>query len=243
MLALTVTIALAGCASSPSRERARSPESLGPPPSYAEVAERYNSRAARLSRIWSRAVVRIEYTDDEGKRRREQGEGHLQLVQPSQFALDVRKLGELLMWLGCDDQRYWLLELHEAKRAQVGLHANLGKPCSAEAGLPAHPLDIVEMLGVTPIPTTWPGVSAGSPIGETKWSSDGSSVVVDMPGFAGYRRLFLDPQSFVPRRIEIYSHPDRELALSAELTLYEPVEIRAGGGRPQMASRIIIEGA
>lgn len=211
-----------------------------PVPGYNEIARDYNQRVERLDRLWARAVVRVEYEDDSGERRREQGEGHLQLIQPANLALSVGKLGETLLWLGCDDARYWLFEMHEADHVQVGRHANLGKPCNRPAGLPAHPLDVIELLGVTPLPLTWPGVSDSQAVGDTKWSASGEWVIVDAPGYAGYRRLFLDADSLLPQRIEIYAHPSRELTLTATLSEYQPVTVRAGGPRPRSASRVII---
>jgi hypothetical protein len=236
LAAAVLALVPAGCATAPAKADAE----RGAPPSYAEVAARYNERVEPLQRLWGSAVARLEYRDEQGRLRREQGEGVLQLIQPSRFALDVGKLGETLLWLGCDEQRYWMFELHEADRAQVGLHANLGRPCNRPAGLPAHPLDIIELLGVTPMPVDWPTARPDQPVGETKWSSDGRLLIVDTPARRAYRRLYLDPETYLPQRAEIYSFPERELVLFATLSEYERVRIRAGA-RPLMAGRIIIE--
>jgi len=237
-LALLLGALLAGCASSPTAEK---PPREGAPPSYDDVARRYNERAEKLDQVWARAVVRIAYETEDGDTRREQGEGHLQLIQPARLALSIGKLGETLVWLGCDRERYWLFELHDTEQVQVGRHENLGRPCNRRAGLPAHPLDIIELLGVTPLPRTWPGVEDGTPVGETAWSSSGDYLIVDAPGYAGYRRLFLDPQSLLPERIEIFTHPERERSLTAALSEYAPVRIRSGEARPPTATRVIIE--
>lgn len=238
LLLLACLLATLGACATSGREDARTRSE--PPPSYEEVAERYNRRADLLSTLWGSTAVRLEYRDEEGRIRREQGEGVLQLIRPARFALDVGKVGETLLWLGCDEQRYWMFELHEADRAQVGRHENLGRACNRPSGLPAHPLDMVELLGVTPMPTSWPTASAGQPIGETKWSSDATLLIVDMPARRSYKRLYLDPDSLLPQRVELYSYPDRGLLLYATLSEYERVRIREGVGRPQMAGRIIM---
>ncbi len=213
------------------------------PPAYDDIARRYNERADRLTRVWARATVQLSWTDERGRRRDEQGEGHLQLIQPSSLALSVGKLGEVLFWLGCDDERYWLFERGDADRAAIGRHANVGLECSRALGAPVHPLDLIEVLGVTPLPVSDSGV--GPSPGRTAWSSDGRWLVVEAPARTTVRRLLLDPATLVPTGIELSDPRDAGGPLvRAVLEDFGPVTLAGVGGFfPQMPTRIEVRSA
>lgn len=227
-LGLTLVVCgpiLQGCAS-PQRASVETPAD-------SEVVARYNERASRLGRVWARAVVTLEYTDEDGRRRNEQGEGHLQLAQPDRIALSVGKLGEILVYLGCDSKRYWWFDMAgDESFVALGLHENVGRPCSRELPIEAHPLDIIDLLGVTPLPAEARIVGT---------SPDG--IVVDSPGRLGRLRLNLDPSSLMPRRIELFENgSETEASLVATLSDDQNVELRGVGGFfPRMASRIEID--
>jgi len=233
-----------------------------PPPNYSVVAARHNERVNRLSRIWARAVVELEYLDEKERRRREQGEGHLQIRRPGGVALDVGKLGQTYLWLGADDQRYWLFDLQDERELFVGRHENIGKACNRPLGLPAHPLEMVALLGVTPMSMEAGMTTGETPVppkkamtdgasvapeksaerGTTAWSRDGRWIVVERSLRRGCERMFFDPQSFVPTRIELYPPTDAdEPEVVAELHDYEQVTLRGVPGYfPMIASRVLI---
>jgi len=198
--------------------------------SHVEIARAHNERAARLERLWARAAVQMRYTDRDGRRRSEQGEGHLQIVQPAGLALSVGKVGETLFWLGSDDERFWWFELGEDSRASVALHENALAPCLGDAALPVHPLDLLDLLGVTPIPAT----SDRAPL-----VGPGGRLVVDAPARAGARRLFFDPETLRPVRVELWRSGEREPAVVAALSEDERVDLPATPGvDPRVASRV-----
>lgn len=122
-------------------------------PSYLDIAQGYNQRAEMLDRVWARCSASFSFEDEHGKRRTEQGEGHLQIVQPDRFALSVGKLGEVLLWVGGDRDRYWLIERLEDKRAYVGWYSQLTPDKAARIGLPVYPNEMMRLLGVVPMPT------------------------------------------------------------------------------------------
>jgi len=198
--------------------------------SYAELASAHNARATRLGRLWARAAVQLKYTDREGVERREQGEGHLQVIQPSRLALSVGKLGEVLFWLGSDERMFWWFELGDASRASVALHENATRPCAGELALPVHPLDLLDLLGVTPLPER----SASGVV------VDGAGrYVVDVPARVGARRVFFDAESRRPVRVEIWRAGETSPAVRAELSEYERVNVPGVGGvDPRVASRV-----
>lgn len=233
LLAAMLGAALPGCAGAGSREgiEARPDDAL---PSYEEVAARYNQRASLLSRLWARAVVEMRYLDAEGARKREQGEGHLQFVAPSRFALSVGKLGEVIVYLGCDDQRFWWFERGDADRVSVCRHANANQPCAESVGLPARPLEIIDLMGVLPMP----------PRGGRVQRSLRGEIVVDLPsryGGGGFTRIAIDPNRYEPTMIGLYAPGEAQPSLLARLEEYENVQIAGRGGiAPRVASRMVI---
>lgn len=226
-------IVVGGCAGTASRTGidVRPDASL---PSYEEVAARYNERASLLGRVWARAVVELRYVDGEGSRRREQGEGHLQFIAPSRFALSVGKLGEVIVYLGCDEQRFWMFERADADRVSISRHANAGAPCADDIGLPARPLEIIDLMGVLELPLRG---------GRVQRSARGE-IVVDLPsrvGTGGFTRVAIASNGQEPTMIGVYANGAAQPTLLARLEEYENVQIAGRGGiAPRVASRIVI---
>lgn len=205
-----------------------------PKPAYVDVAALVNARAAKLNRVWARAVTSFSWTDAEGTARSEQGEGFFQLVQPSKFALDIGKVGEIIIWAGCDDTRYWLIHRGDEKSASVGTHNGPGAGRLLEDGLPATPMDLIELAGVTPLPTKDKPLSIGwvkGPDGADLWS-----VETARPG--GSIRREIDPATGEPRRIVLRTK-GRD-SVEATLTGSVPVELNGTSDWPRMASRLTI---
>ena len=233
-LAAAATIAglaafFSGCASTGTREPA--PVINAEPPTYAEIATAHNERASRLPRLWARAAVRMQYTDDDGDRRREQGEGHLQIIAPARLALSVGKVGEVLFWLGSDDHRFWWFDLSENSRASVARHENVLLPCVSEIALPVHPLDLLDLLALREIPATGP-----APVLDPE-----GRAVVDFPTPAGARRVFFDTDTMYPARVELWWRGEASPAIIAELEEYERVDLPSVPGvDPRLASRVTI---
>jgi hypothetical protein len=203
-------------------------------PSYESLAARYNERAALLGRVWARAVVEMRFVDAEGRRKREQGEGHFQFIAPNRFALSVGKLGEVIVYLGCDDERFWLFERGDADRLSVCRHENAGTACSDSIGLPARPLEIIDLMGVLELPARG---------GKVRRSTRGE-IVIDIPtsaGAGGFTRLAMDESRLEPSMIGIYAAGAAQPVLLARLEEYDNVQIAGRGGiPPRVASRIII---
>ncbi len=232
--ALVGVVALvAGCAGSAPRDSidTRADAAL---PSYESLAARYNERAELLGRVWARAVVEMRFVDADGRNKSEQGEGHFQFIAPSRLALSVGKLGEVIVYLGCDDQRFWWFERGDADRVSVCRHENAGTACSESIGLPARPLEIIDLVGVLPLPERG---------GKVQRSTRGE-IVVDIPsagGGGGFTRLAMDESRLEPSMIGIYAAGATQPVLLARLDEYANVQIAGRGGiPPRMASRIFI---
>lgn len=217
---------LAGCELGPKAGPAVTTANT-PLPSYPAVAERYNQRVARLDKVWARISMRVTGTDKEGNKIDEQAEGHLQVVRPDKLALSITKVGETYFYLGSNEQQYWWIDLHEDKRVLVGRHESATPQLAARFDVPVHPLDLLELLGITPLP---PGAATA-----TAWSRDGRTLEVALPGRWGKRHLFLDPTTLQPRRIELRDTRGK-LLVAADLEAPQPVVVRCDSATPPMAS-------
>lgn len=219
MLTVLLILSLPGCISQQTGAIVRNE----PPPTTQAIESAYNARVAGLDRVWARAIVRFQSVDRDGNEIDEQGEGHLQIVQPRSLFLTVGKLGEPAFELGSNDARYWWIDIRN-KSARVGEHAKATPTLAARAGLPVHPLDLLELLGITPL-------KAKSP---PTWSADGRAVEVLIAGRWGERVLRLDPARLEPMEIELRGQDGRVLAL-ARLTEYEGAIV---GGDPSPVARV-----
>jgi hypothetical protein len=203
----------------------------GPAPTYQELAATYNARVGPLERLWSTTTVRVWYPNEEGEEEQAQVEGHLQYLRPSKFSLSFEKVGEVHGLLGSNDQKYWWIEVGKQRTAHIGEHAKVTPARVAKLGVPVHPLDLVECLGITPLPVD------GAPAG-VAWSNDGAALVVTIPGRMGCRRLTLNPETYEPSRIELLGGDGRPSA-TCDLEMYERIETPDHQG-PRMATRFLM---
>lgn len=207
-----------------------------PPATYRDIAATYNQRTARLQRIWGRAVVSVEYTDEDGDRRWEQGEGHFQVIQPSKMALSAGKLGEVVLWIGCDNDRYWFIDAKEGHRAWVGRHASATREKIESLGMPAPPRDLLALAGITALPAPGADPRRDSVV---RWGPDRKVLVFEVNRAGARWRYTVDPRTYEPSRIEVIDSANGEAIISATLEKYEQVKIRGENlVPPRLASRI-----
>jgi len=210
-------------------------------PTYAAAAARYNANTGGLERIFvGGAVVRVTFPDERGVSQREQVEGSLQLIRPSRVALNIRKVGQPLFWLGSDDTRYWWFDLTgETKYAVIGRHDLFRQEQATKIGLSVHPLELVRLLGVMPLPT-----DAGT-LGGTQWSTSRawlgiSTPLTDAPGNAGgYQRIWVDPETFLVQQVDLLNS-ERELVLTATHSEHASVTMTDQPVGPMLAGRIVV---
>lgn len=200
-------------------------------PAYDEVAAAFNRRVAPLERLWCTTTLQAWYPNEKGKQDRAQVEGRLGYIRPHRVSLTMEKLGEMYGALGCNEREYWWLERNEERLARVGEMVKVSPERIAQLGLPVHPLDLVEAVGLSPLPETG---------GATRWSEDGKSIVVTTPGRLGERRMWLDSSRFEPSRVELTGGVGgSEAVMSAELASYQPVVLPPGSADSvRMATRI-----
>jgi hypothetical protein len=220
VLIAAAVILIAGCKS---EQAGHQVIQRGPAPTFQEVAAAYNNRVQPLSSLWAAVVLRLKYTDEEGQPHEDQVEGRLSFVSPRNVVLRLDKAGVTIGVLGSNDQKYWWIDLSEHKRALVGEHKRAAPEKLNDAGIPVHPLDLIELFGVTPLPTD--GSLEGRKVA---WSDDGRNLIVTVPGRSGARRLILNPDDFRPARIEL-TDAKGGVAASATLTKYEVVAMPGAG--------------
>jgi hypothetical protein len=247
LVLLAALLAVAGC-----RERRGPGDGApivdpGPLPAYRAVAAGYNARLTNLERFTTYTSVRFWVTDEQGQERTEALDARLQVVLPSRLSLRLDKVNNTYALLGSNDERYWWIELGDAPRALWGSHALFDPARLSEingaGGLPVHPLDVIDLLGITPLPAGSGGIGVGEGTA-IAWSPDGRSVLVTAPSHGGQRRLWLDPATFAPSRIELLGGEGAdgpEVIASSELSRYIPVEVRMNLERPLIASLIRLD--
>ncbi len=203
-------------------------------PSYAELREQVNARSERLGRLWARATVVVDSVVD-GEARRDQADGYLQVVRPTKLSLSLGKsIDRMYFFLGSDEERYWWVDTLDAEQrvALVGTHARATAARAAEFGVPVHPLDLIELLGISGLPEE----------GETpRWDAEVGGWAVTVAARFGERRVVYDHVERLPRLIELFGE-DGELAARARLGDYKRLtEFDGVGLRPEVAKTITIE--
>jgi hypothetical protein len=229
--------ALAGCAQPKPGPTPPEPPVVkrGPLPTFDQVAARYNERVRGLSRLRTPIGLTIESVDRDGNRESNQVEGSLSIAQPRLVALRLDKVGQTLFQLGSNETHYWWIDLSgDEKVAMVGTHAKARADTAARFGLPVHPLDLIELLAITPLETE--GARPGM-----RWSPDGNLVVVTLPGRWAGRRIWIDDASGEARRVELLSARG-DVEVLANLDRYEVARIRGDTiTRPRIATKLEID--
>ena len=216
--------ALTGCNSA---EQTSTPH--GPLPEYTELARAHNENISRFGSLWAYAVASISYTDAKGDRVRDQGEGHLQFVRPDRLALDIGKLGEVIVWLGSDGERFWFIEpTAEPPTALLGLNEELDAEARERLGMPVRPGSIGEALGLSllPLEASAPGVFDEA-IGAVEFS---------LPG----RRVAFEPASGRLVRVAFLDESGDEVAISTLTGETEVMIEGVSGFFPRIAERVEI---
>ncbi len=182
-------------------------------PSYSEIAEVHNQRIERLSELYARGVIEIRWRDGDG-RHFEQGNLDLWLQLPRHTALRVEKLGNVFLWLGSNDERFWLFDMlgdqtvlltapHDAAIDAAGLFA-------------VRPLALVDLAGLTVLPEPH-----GNDDPEVHYDESLDAWLLTAPGQGGDTRLYLHRTSLLPVRVEsIMANGDIAYRSDLQLTRY-----------------------
>jgi hypothetical protein len=229
--------ALVGC--DRTKEKKEEVVVRGPVPAYAQVAGAYNARVVRLERLACPVGVVVHAKDDRGNPLREQVEGNLQLALPANVALRLDKVGQTVFYLGSNETKYWWFDLTGDKSALVGSHAKATPEAVASFGLPVHPLDLLEVLAIKPIPADGSEQATHATLA---WSKNGKYLGLTLPGrWGGQRRFWLDPKTYDPVRVELIDKSGG-VAVAGALSRYAPVEVAGDATvHPLMATQFDVE--
>lgn len=203
---------------------------------YEPWAARHNANTQSLQQVWANAVIRLRWTDADGKERSEQGEGRLQVMQPDRVALNIGKVGETFVWIGCDPQRYWWIDLTGEQRiAFAGRHGLYEQSRARAYGVVVPPLELTALLGIRQLPPSG---------GIAQLSNDGRLVglttTIDRRG--SRQRTWLDAATGHPVQVELFS-PSGQPDIVASLQEHDAVALSGRADSPTMARRVRISHA
>lgn len=213
-----------------------------PVPTYAEIAQRYNTNSDAIKQLWARAVVSSQWVEADGDRRSEQGEGHFMFVKPSRVAISAGKFGQQLFWAGANESLFYVFNLSsDPKTVYYGRYMDFGGVLMSQIAMPVNPQDLLMMIGVEALPTAAAleqELFAGLKLeGHTEWYW--GDVLVETPD--GRWRLLVDPQTALALRVDMLDTQGTSV-LSCTLSDHERINTPTGLG-PRVATKIRIESA
>ena len=232
---MLTALVIAGC--HPQPVPTTQPKVVGP--TYRELAAAQNARVEQLQALYGSGVIEIRWADDQKKRHFEQGEMELWFNLPRKTALRVEKVGEVLLWLGSDDDRYWMFDrLNKEKVLRVSSH---DKALTDDRGraFAVKPMALLDLMGLTPLPA-----SAADPAlndSMVKFDPQRNAWSVRFDGRGGAVRVFFDRATLLPQRVESLDSQD-QVILFSDLKRYESVQLqgKSPAAFPKMAELIDI---
>jgi len=238
-IAAVGSLAGVGCQSAPSKPApnvATAPV-VKPLPPVASVVDAQNERVRGLDTLWARVSLRVDGKLANPTLNKEEAEGYLQVVLPNKVAVIINKLGNTYFYLGSNDDLYWWFDLSGDKRAYFGRHAKASAATVDRFGIPVHPLDLIELMAITPIPATG---QPGSP-DKLHWSTDGALLWYDVAARESTKRVLVDPKSLLPVMVELLDKSGK-VVVRSELSKYLAFSSRSvRGANPSVPGRCIIK--
>jgi len=225
----------AGCKSVPATTKPDTGAMVAP--SYQQLAEPHNQRIAKLQKLYAMGVIEIRWRDDHGNHF-DQGNMELWVQLPRHTALRVEKLGEVPLWLGSDDQRYWLFDNKE-KVLRVGMHDEANAP-GPSGPIDVKPLALLDLMALSPLP-----VAQGGQATPAVHNDDQRNAwVIEAAGSGGPMRVYFDRKTEQISRVETLSS-DGKILLFSNLTEYKPATLSgvAPLAYPKIAHKVEIASA
>lgn len=235
-LAAIAAFGIVGCRSSPPAQQpkdvgARVP---GPLPAVTAIVQAQNDRVKGLDSLWARVSLRVDGKLANAKLNKEEAEGYLQVVLPDKVAVIINKLGNTYFYLGSNAELYWWFDLTGDKRAYFGRHAQATPETVDRFGIPVHPLDLIELMAITPID------SGDAPL-KLHWSADGALLWYDVRARGSTKRVLVDPKTLLPVMVELIDRTGK-VVVRSELSKYIAFASRSvRGANPSIPSRCIIK--
>lgn len=187
-------------------------------PTYQQLATIHNTRVMQLDKFRaSRVIVGMWYTDANGQAQQDHVEGSLRFRRPNDVYLYLQKAGAVdVAVLGSNSEKYWWLNLLENKQAMIGEHARFAPERVDRFAMPVHPLDLLDLLALTPVP------SFAASNHTVRYDALRDAIVLTVPSKFGFRDLLVSQHNHQPVGAAIYDEMGREIARSV---LEEPVPV------------------
>lgn len=180
---------------------------------YEVVASAMNARAERLERLYSAVTVRVWYIGKQGEDEVDQLDGALHVVQPTNIALSLQKVGVDVAALGASTRFYWYMDLlADDPIASIGTHERANPDQLSDLGVPVHPLDLLLLMGHSRVPET-----PTQGLESLGVSANGTHLLLRAPARWGVVEYTLDPQDYTPVRVTIRRAPRLPPALTSDM--------------------------
>ncbi len=190
------------------------------------IIEKYNQRIATINNIRAHVGVTFRWIDHDGTKHTRLGDGTLIIRKPHELALVVGKMGQMAMWLGADEERYWFLDRKPGKGrekvAYIGRVENIAITAPSELPLPIAPNQLISLLGIVPL-------SADDIDDAEMVLIDGVyqlTLVSDTNLSGGQLRLWIDRKTYNPLRIAVIGDDDI-IVINSKLSAWKPFGIWA----------------
>lgn len=208
---------LSSCETTP-RPDAKGGEGLAP--SYAVIAARHNDRLDRMPAVYAAGSVDLRWTDDTGAHF-ENLRAKVWIVLPDRTAMDVKKLGERVMWLGSNGSATWMVDFSNDETVLYLYDASEPVDRGPAARVPIQPQTLVRLFGLGRLP-----IGSLEPLPTVTYDSQRQAWVVTVPETEQFTRLYFDRETLLPIRVELIS-PDLVVLMHSTLPLrrYEPVQV------------------
>lgn len=206
-----------------------------PAPTPAAFAAAHNARVAGLAKLWTRTTVRINGVDADGNKVAEQVDGRLILEMPDRLHMRISKLGEPYFLLGSSGPRFWWFDLSKDDRtAFVGSHATATREQVQRFGLPVHPLDLLELLAISPVPAA----ALADPATKARWVS-ATDAEIDLPARWGRAVIRFNAATSQPVGVRLVDERGT-VAVRSDLSDFEAIPFFAGPGAPPKFERRVV---
>lgn len=234
--ALWVACLAGGCKSPNGAQAGPRTEPLGTPPTYRELAQRQNARVADIKGFYTRGSVEVSWTDEQGQRQNEVGEGNLIFMRPDQVALTFEKVGKTYLWIGGGPERSWMLWGGDISRAFIARNSNAFSTCCEAFPVSLLPAELIDLYGVFELPLD---LSEGV-VAAVEGDEQRRAWVVTAPARWCSRRAWIAADDGRPLRVELFDAATGRLWAASELTEYREMEVRgvAPGRQPFVPTRV-----
>jgi hypothetical protein len=199
---------------------------LGPTQPMSEVVAAINANNAGLPTLWARHYFEATVIDEKRQSHTANGDGILLYSSPRGMRLVGNKdIAGTIFEIGSTDDRYWLKLVPDVDTMWWGWYRNLGRPCVDLGAMPIRPDLMLEVLGVSTIPTNF--LATPAPVMRFNSVNRAYMFVWSVPlrdRWAAQKEIWYDLETKLPRLVLLFDENGREV-VRAKLSKHAPVEL------------------